>query len=90
MNKKRTNFIFRVKKNGKTVDRYQTHSKRRFYNRIGTINWQDGPFKVYLRVSYGLGKDVFGRKTNLYNDGEYENKEELMAALRAFVEEDGN
>lgn len=80
------NFTFRVIKNGKTIDRCQTHSKRRFNNRIRTINWQNRPLKVYLRVSYGVGEDVFGKMVNFYNDGEYETKNDLLSALSAFTE----
>lgn len=85
--KDKPNFTFRVIKNGKTVDKCQTHSKRRFYNRIRSINWQDGVEKVYLRVSYGKGLDNFGKVTNFYNDGEYKNKKDLFFALSAFTED---
>lgn len=81
------NFTYRVIKNGKTVIRCQTHSKRRFYNRIRTINWKDGVEKVYLRVSYGKGLDNFGKVTNFYNDGEYKTKKDLFLALSAFTED---
>jgi len=84
--KNKLNFTFRVIKNGKTVERYETHSKRRFYNKIRTINWGNGVEKVYLRVSYGKGIDNFGKMTNFYNDGEYENKDDLLWALSAFTE----
>ncbi|MEM4326304.1 MAG: hypothetical protein QXU40_03305, partial [Candidatus Pacearchaeota archaeon] len=83
--KNKPNFTFRVIKNGKTIQKCQTHSKRRFYDRIRTIKWQDGVDKVYLRVSYGRGIDNFGRVTNFYNDGEYENKKDLFFALSAFT-----
>lgn len=85
--KSKLNFTFRVIKNGKTIDRYQTHSKRRFYNRTRTINWKDGVEKVYLRVSYGKGIDNFGKVTNFYNDGEYKTKRDLLFALSAFTED---
>jgi hypothetical protein len=84
--KNRPNFAFRVMKNGKVIDRCQTHSRRRFYNRIRTINWENGVEKVYLRVSYGKGLNNFGKVTSFYNDGEYENRENLLLALSAFVE----
>lgn len=85
--KNKINFTFRVAKNGKMIDRCQTHSKRRFYNRIRTINWQSGVGKVYLRVSYGKGLDNFGKVTNFYNDGKYEYKKDLFLALSAFAED---
>jgi hypothetical protein len=88
MKKRRSkqNYTFRVLKNCQAIQRYQTHSKRRFYNQIGTINWQDCPLKVYLRVSYGRGEDAFGKTVAFYNDGTYETKEELLQALEAFTE----
>jgi len=85
--KNKPNFTFRVIKNGKTVDRCQTHSKRRFYSRIRSINWRDGVKKVYLRVSYGKDLDNFGKVTNFYNDGEYKTKRDLLFALSAFAED---
>ena len=84
--KNRLNYTFRVVKDGKTIDRCQTHSNRRFYNRIRTINWQDSPLKVYLRVSYGRRECNLGCMCNFYNDGEYETSQDLMKALEAFTE----
>ncbi len=85
--KNKPNFTYRVIKNGKTIDRCQTHSKRRFYNKIGTINWQNSPLKVYLRVSYGRMECNMGCVCNFYNDGEYETKKDLLFALSAFTED---
>lgn len=88
MNKKgKLNFTYRAVKDGKTIGRCQTHSKRRFYNRIDTINWQNSPLKLYLRVSYGRTKCNMGCVCNFYNDGWYDNKEELMFALDNFATE---
>lgn len=84
--KSKLNYTFRVIKDGKTIDRCQTHSKRRFNNRIRTINWQNNTFKVYLRVSYGKSECNLGCICNFYNDGEYEAPQDLMTALEAFTE----
>lgn len=81
------NFTYRIIKNGKTIGRCQTHSKRRFYNRIRTINWQKNHLKVYLRVSYGRTECNTGCVCNFYNDGWYDNKEDLMFALDNFATE---
>lgn len=86
MTKKRLNFTFRVTKNGNTIQRCQTHSRRRFANRIGTINWQNRPSSVYLRVSYGRNQCNLGCFCNFYNDGNYETKQDLLLALTAFTE----
>ena len=85
--KNKPNFTFRVIKNGKNIDKCQTHSKRRFYNRIRSINWQNSGITVYLRVSYGKGVDTFGKMTNFYNDGNYETEKDLFFALSAFAED---
>ncbi len=85
--KNKPNFTFRVIKNGKTVDKCQTHSKRRFYDRIRSINWKNGVDSVYLRVSYGKGINSQGKITNFHNDGDYKTKGDLLWALTAFTEE---
>ncbi len=84
--KSKLNYTFRVIKDGKTIDRCQTHSKRRFYNRIRTINWQDRLSKVYLRVNYGKAICNQGCRCSFYNDGEYQTNQDLMVALDGFTE----
>lgn len=80
------NFLFKVTKNEQIIQRYQTRSKRRFYNRLRMINWQNGSLKVYLRVSYGQAMSNKGKLENFYNDGHYETKEDLLETFRAFTE----
>lgn len=82
------NFTFKVKKNRSTIQVVRTHSIRRFINNLRTINWKDGGTKVYLRVNYGKKVDVFGKLSTFYNDGWYENQEDLRSAFNAFKEED--
>jgi len=65
----------------------RTHSKRRFLNHLRTIKWQYKGIKVYIRVSYGKKVDVFGKLSTFYNDGLYENKEDLWSAFNAFKED---
>lgn len=84
--KDKSNFTFRAIKDGKTIDRCQTHSKRRFFNKIRSINWQNSPLKVYLRISYGKQECSLGCVCNFYNDGEYETKHDLLEAFTAFTE----
>lgn len=43
--------------------------------------------KAYLKVSYGLKEDVSGQKSEFFNDGEYFSKNDLLSALRSFMEE---
>ena len=40
----------------------------------------------YVRVSYGNFEDNFGNISEFYNDGEYENADDAMEALRIFLE----
>jgi len=90
-NKNSLNFTFRVVKNGKTIDRCQTHSKRRFLNHLRTINWQElkkSNGSVYLRVSYGKQEDCFGKIVTFYNDGWYDNESDLWLTFKAFSEEE--
>lgn len=81
------NFTLKIFKNNRTIQRVQTHSIRRFHNRLRTINWKERGLKVYLRVSYGRHKDVFGKKITFYNEGFYENKDDLWNTLEAFRSE---
>lgn len=81
------NFTLKILEKGRAeVRRYQTHSKRRFLNRIRTINWGSSGLKVYVRVSYGKHENDSGKRTTFYNDGWYESKEDLWLTLSAFLE----
>lgn len=83
------NYFYKVVKNSKTIDRCQTHSLRRFRNRMSTINWKDlkkNEGEVYLKVNYGKHLDNFGKNTIFYNDGVYQDKESFYLALNAFLE----
>lgn len=82
------NFTLKIKENNKTIQRVQTHSLRRFYRHLRTINWQKHNLSVYLKVSYGKQKDVWGKMVTFYNDGDYETEQELLQAFRAFTEKD--
>ena len=79
-------FTYKVRNDGELIDGGYTHSIRRFRNKIGTINWKLRGIKVYLRVSGGKEQDVFGKRVSFYNDGWFENKKDLLSALKAFVE----
>ena len=50
------------------------------------LKYKDFP-KVYLKVSYGKKKNVFGKTVEFYNDWEGNDKRELLKAYRAFIEE---
>ena len=89
MEKTKRNYFYKVEKSGKTIDKCQTHSLRRFRNRTGTINWKDlkkNKGEVYLKVNYGKLLDNFGKRTTFHNDGVYRDKESFYLALNAFLE----
>lgn len=86
MTKSKLNFTLRVIKDGKSIQRCQTHSRRRFYDRIGRINWQNKPLKVYVRVNYGRQVCNRGCLCSFHNDGVYETKQDLLHTLAAFIE----
>jgi len=89
MENTKCNYFYKVIKNGKTIDKCQTHSLRRFRNRMSTINWKDlkkNGGEVYLKVNYGKHLDNFGKNTIFYNDGVYRDKESFHRALNAFLE----
>ncbi len=65
----------------------RTHKIRRFLKVLGSLNSLNGDFRAYLKVSYGKGLNVFGKHTEFYNDGEYDNIHDLLLAFDAFKEE---
>lgn len=80
-------FSYKVAQKQKVVVvRCRTRSKRRFLKNLRTINWGNNHFIVYLRVSYGKQIDNFGKLVTFYNDGDFENKEDLWLAFEAFTE----
>ncbi len=81
------NFLLKITKNGKVIGKCQTHSIRRFLNNLRTIKWEDG-VKIYLRVSYGFAIDNFNKKTCFYNEGWFDNKEDLLLTFKAFIEKE--
>ena len=86
MKNNKLNFTFGVVKNGKQVERYESHSKRSFLNKIRTINWVNDPISVCLRVSYGMAKTNRGTIETFYNNGEYNSALDLMEAFKSFTE----
>lgn len=88
MNKRKNklNFVLKVIRNGKEIERYESHSKRSFYNKIRMINWEKPYPSVYLRVSYGKLLASSGKYENFWNDGVYNNGADLLLAFNAFTE----
>ena len=82
------NFLLKVTKNGRKVNRYETHFINRFNRRLRSINWQDGIVLTRLRVSYGKSKNVFGNNVYFTNEGIYKNESDLLSAFSAFTEKE--
>ena len=70
-------FTFRIVKNSKVTQRYDSSSSGRFRNHTRSIRWQNRDFKVYLKVNYG---------SRFHNDGYYENEKDFLFALDAFTD----
>lgn len=81
------NFSVKVFTNGKLIWELRTHKIRRFLKKLRSIKWSNAEIKVYLKVNYGTSLDCWGRYINFYNDGEYENKEDLLYMFYAFTED---
>lgn len=81
------NYTIKVYKNGKVVQKVTTHKIRRFLKSLRLINFQNEVLKVYLKVTYGKFIDAYGKKSLFYNDGTYDNKEDLWWAFNAFTEQ---
>lgn len=82
------NYTLKLYKTDKKVETVRTKKKRRFLTNLRTINWQNkGIERTYIKVSYGKKLCVFGCLCEFYNDGYYDNKEELLQTFRYFEEE---
>lgn len=84
------NFSYKLFIGDRLIDKCFTHSKRRFLKKLRTINWEVGHFKVYLRIGYGKLLDYYGKLSNFYNEGEYNNKNDFWLAFEAFIEKENN
>ena len=62
-----------------------TRKNRRFYNFIQAVKNSEIE-KYSLKVSYGLIIDNNNKKVLAKNEGEYNNKENLLLALKCFCE----
>ena len=80
------NYTIKVYKNSKVVQKLTTHKIRRFLKSLRLVKFEDEALSVYLKVGYGKFVDVYGRKSLFYNDGTYDNKEDLWWAFNAFTE----
>lgn len=86
MKNKRKNYVLRVFRNKDKVDEVRTHSLHVFHRHLRTVISLKDPWRAYLRVSYGRAKDYRGQWLTFYNDGWYEDKDELLKSWNAFRE----
>ena len=91
MNKNKTKkYQLKIYKKGREVYNHYTFSSRRFLLTLKAINFVDlrknGPYSIYLNVSYGKKEDVWGNMVKFDNSGTYTTKEKLWQAYRAFTE----
>lgn len=63
----------------------RTHKLRRFSDHLQAVNFSQPGTKAYIRVYYGRFVDNHGKMNDFYNDGEYENKKDLLKAYKAFI-----
>jgi hypothetical protein len=80
------NYYLKIKEKGQKTRMVRTHSLRKFTNRLRTINWQNNP-SVYLRVSYGKKLNQDNKLITFFNDGQYNNEQELLEVFKAFNDE---
>lgn len=66
--------------NGKISQYRSSRSTIRILSRVSLIKFK----KAYLKVSYGNKVDCFGKLSEFYNDGYYQNPKELVYAIKTF------
>jgi hypothetical protein len=84
MNVLNLRFIIKLWRNDRTVKIYHSRKIRRIYAILKADNFQ----KAYLKVLYGRATTNREEIEEIYNDGDYESKEELLFALSSFTEKD--
>jgi len=83
-NKPRLKLRLKAWKNGKMMVDTTRSSKQRLR---GIIRSQKGIDRYYLKVTYGKGLTNTGVE-EIYNDGEYFNKKDLLTAFSIFTSKD--
>lgn len=66
-----------------TVKRWHSTKSKRIYAILKAEKFR----KAYLKVSYGKQKDNHGEMVSFYNDGEYDDKNDLRLTVKAFTED---
>lgn len=82
------NYTLRLHKNGGKVETVRTKKRKRFLRILRTIKWGTGILRGYIKVSYGKKICVDGYLCEFYNDGYYDNKEDLLEVFKVFNEEE--
>jgi len=79
-------FYFKATDYGQRIKVSTSKNSRKLVNKLALVNFENGQIKVYLRLTYGIGKDTRGKMVQFYNDGWYDDRHLLMEALTAFRE----
>lgn len=70
-----------------TTERGRVRKYLKMSSRRLSAIWTEAHAKLaYIWVSYGKGKDVFGKNVEFTNEGTYENKHEAIEAFKAFID----
>lgn len=83
-------YFYKITTGTKSITKCLTHSRRVFFKKIRTINWKEVDSKgyvVYLRINYGKFLDNYGKMSNFYNDGDYQDEGSFCLAFNAFLED---
>jgi len=75
-----------VRRNGIEVDRVRTRKLGRFSLHLQAIDFSQPGTLAYIHVLYQPKLNNLGKMTRFHNDGEYDNKKELLKAYHAFIE----
>jgi len=78
------NYTLKLFKNNGKVEIVRTHKRKRFLKNIRMIRGQNDVKKAYIKISYGKSVCNFGCLCGFYNDGYYDNKEELLDIFKYF------
>ena len=81
-------YIIKTFKTEKTVPTVYTNSIVRFLYWIRhSVFPKNGKKQVYIRVSYGKKKDIYGKMSLFINEGKYNNAKDLIFAGETFAKQ---
>ena len=78
-------FQLKIYVDGKRVSTSYSQSKKRFYHKLMRINWKNNP-SVYCLVRGGEFVKYRNETIEIYNDGFFTNKHDLINIFKEFSE----